>query len=192
VTVLKEAPAKTGANRISIAREGKGALFYNASVKFFGRQKQIPPRGNKFRVKRKVFSLKKVPVGDEWRFTPKPLSGPVKSGDELLVVLELTATQDADYIMVEDPMPAGVQPIERDRGYSIAGLRLQQPRMHREFHDSHAAFFISSLRRGKRTLAYLVRATLPGTYQIMPSRILPMYDPQYAGNSANHTLRVED
>jgi uncharacterized protein YfaS (alpha-2-macroglobulin family) len=89
-------------------------------------------------------------------------------------------------------MPAGTQPIESDGGFDVPGVKLQQPRMHREFHDSHVAFFLSQLRRGKRTLAYLVRATLPGSYQVMPARIMPMYDPQFAGNSQNDVLDVEE
>jgi uncharacterized protein YfaS (alpha-2-macroglobulin family) len=120
------------------------------------------------------------------------LAGPVKSGDEILVVLDLASRADADYVMVHDPMPAGVQPITRDHGYQIPGIQLAQPRMHREFHDDHAAFFFSKLRRGRRTIAYLVRATLPGDYNIMPARILPMYDPQFTGNSGNHHLKVEE
>jgi uncharacterized protein YfaS (alpha-2-macroglobulin family) len=192
VSILEAAAAAVGPNTIDLNRQGKGALFYNASISFFGRQEKIPARGAKFRINRKLLTLKKVLRGDRWRFETSPLRGPVKSGDEILVILELDARRDAEYIMVEDPMPAGVQPIDRDQGYAVPGVRLRQPRLHREFHDQHAAFFISSLRKGKRTLAYLVRATLPGSYHIMPARVLPMYDPQFAGNSANHNLKVTE
>ena len=147
VELVRDQPARTGDNRIQLSRQGKGTLFYNVSVKFFGREEKIPARGRKFRISRRMFAIEKKLEGDRWRISKKPLAGKVRSGDEILVVLELEAAQDADYIIVEDPMPAGTQPIEQDRGYTVPGVKLQQPRMHREFHDSHAAFFISHLRR---------------------------------------------
>ncbi|MBW1809045.1 MAG: hypothetical protein JRJ87_12695 [Deltaproteobacteria bacterium] len=192
VALVNQAEAKIGANQIKLSRSGKGDLFCNASVKYFGREDQIRARGDKFRIKRRMFALKKELRGNAWRFTTKPLLGTVKPGDEILVVLDIEASQDTDYVMIEDPLAAGVQPITRDQGYSVPGYRLQQPRMHREFFEQHAAFFISNLRRGKRSLAYLVRAALPGSYNVMPARVLPMYHPQFAGNSASQRIKIED
>jgi uncharacterized protein YfaS (alpha-2-macroglobulin family) len=192
VEVFEQRPGRPGANRIELNRKGSGALFYNASVRFFGREDPIPARGQAFGVTRRMFLVERQPQADSWKLTTRPLAGPVHSGQEILVVLELHAAQDADYILVEDPLAAGVQPILHDRGYRLPGVELVQPRMHREFHDQHAAFFLSSLRKGNRQLAYLVRATLPGDYHVLPARISPMYDPQFAGNSASDMLRVED
>jgi uncharacterized protein YfaS (alpha-2-macroglobulin family) len=192
VDLIEDQPARTGENRITLSRQGRGSLFYNAAIEYFGREERIPARGRKFRISRSMYAIEKKLEGERWQIHKKPMSAKAKSGDEILVVLELEAAQDADYILVEDPLPAGAQPIEQDRGYAVPGVRLQQPRMHREFHDSHTAFFISHLRRGKRILAYLIRATLPGSYNIMPARILPMYDPQFAGNSRNAVLTIEE
>jgi len=192
VELLPDSPAQIGNNRIKLSRKGKGPLFYNATVSYFGREENIQARGSKFRVERKMFAIEKKLEGDRWQIRKKPLTGKVRSGDLILVELDLEAAQDSDYVMVEDPLPAGTQPIEQDRGYAVPGVRLQQPRMHREFYDTHAAFFLSHMRRGQRKLAYLVRATLPGSYNVMPARILPMYDPQFAGNSQNSVLQVEE
>ncbi len=192
VDLVADQPARTGENRIKLSRRGRGSLFYNAAIEYFGREESIPARGRKFRISRRMYAIDKKLEGERWQILKRPMSAKAKSGDEILVVLELESAQDADYVLVEDPLPAGAQPIEQDRGYAVPGVRLQQPRLHREFHDSHAAFFISHLRRGKRTLAYLIRATLPGRYNIMPARILPMYDPQFAGNSRNAVLTIEE
>jgi len=192
IAMLTDQAARVGPNEFSLERKGRGALFYNASLTYFGREDPIAAKGDKFRVARKLLAVERQPNGSGWRITTRPLSGPVRSGQEILVVLELSASQAADYVLVEDPLPAGVQPIDRDRGYALPGYSLQQPRLHREFRDQQAAFFITHLQRGQRKLAYLVRATLPGVYQILPARVMPMYDPQFAGNSASDLLRVED
>jgi len=192
VTLLSDAKAKVGRNTVHIARQGKGVLFYNLALNFFGRQEQIAARGERLRIKRSVFALSKKLVGDSWRFHARPSDGKAHPGDELLVVLEISATRDTDYVMIEDPLPAGVQPIESDQGYALPGYELRQPGLHREFRDQHVAFFISSLNKGSRKLAYLVRAAIPGTYHVMPAGVLPMYDPQFGGNSASAILRIED
>ncbi len=192
IAMLTDQAGRVGANTFDLKRSGRGALFYNASLTYFGREDPITAKGDKFRIDRKLLAVERQPSGSGWRFTTRPLTGPVRSGQEILVVLELTAAQAADYVMVADPLPAGVQPIDRDRGYKLPGVQLQQPRMHREFGDQQAAFFISHLRRGQRKLAYLVRATLPGDYHALPARVMPMYDPQFAGNSASDRLQVED
>jgi len=192
VTLLRDAPARIGKNLVHIARQGKGVLFFNVAINYFGSQEQIAAQGERLRIKRSMFGLDKTLVGESWRFRTKPLAGKMSPGDELLVVLEIASAQDTDYVMIEDPLPAGVQPIESDHGYALPGYELRQPGVHREISDQHVAFFISRLKKGRRKLAYLVRATVPGVFHVMPARVLPMYDPQFGGNSASGIVQIED
>jgi hypothetical protein len=192
VALLTDRRGRLGPNRLELERRGEGVLFYTAAVRFFGRGEQIPARGEALRIRRRLMRVVEEPTADGWRLQLAPLQGPVASGQALLVVLDIASERQVDYVLIEDPLPAGVQPIERDRGYRLPGIELRQPRLHREFHDQHAAFFIRRLPAGERRLAYLVRATLPGTYHQLPARVMPMYDPQLAGNSAGQTLTVEE
>jgi len=192
IQVIKGAKGYIGKNQISIEKAGEGSVYYNASISFFGRQEKIAPKGDMFKVKRSYFRVVKERKADGWVLSTKPLLAPVHSGEEILVVLNVQFTKEADYLILEDPFPAGTQPIDRDRGYDIKGISLRQPQVHREFGDRHAAFFISHAGKGRMSFAYLLRATLPGDYNVMPARIMPMYDPQFAGNSSNISLRVED
>ncbi|HUU01621.1 MAG TPA: MG2 domain-containing protein [Myxococcota bacterium] len=192
VTLLRDAPARIGKNLVHISRQGKGVLFYNVAINYFGRQEQITAQGERLRIRRSMFALDKTLVGESWRFRTKPLAGKASPGDELLVVLEIAAAQNTDYVMIEDPLPAGVQPIESDHGYALPGYELRQPGLHREISDQHVAFFISRLKKGRRKIAYLVRAAVPGVFRVMPARVLPMYDPQFGGNSASGIVQIED
>ncbi|MBN2497543.1 MAG: hypothetical protein JXR96_23320 [Deltaproteobacteria bacterium] len=192
VALLHGVPARAGTNTFELSREGKGLLFYHAAVSYFGREDPIREQGSKFRIQRSLKMITRQVAGDGWKLGLAPLGARVQPGDLLLVQLDLQASEPADFIMIEAPIPAGSQPVERDRGYALPGIRLQQPGMHREFHDTHAAFFLSHLDRGSRRLAFLVRASLPGDYHVLPARVMPMYDPQFAGNSASHLVRVKE
>ena len=44
----------------------------------------------------------------------------------------------------------------------------------REFHDDHAAFFASDF-TGRQEIFYMIRVVNPGTFQISPARVQPMY-----------------
>jgi hypothetical protein len=192
VSLVADAPGRTGPNAVSLGRQGKGVVFYQASARFFGRQADIPAQGERLRVQRRLLKVSRRLEGDLWRFSLSPLSGAVRPGDELLVELSLEAAQDTDYVMLEDPLPGGVQPLEQDQGYELPGVELRQPGLHREVRDTQVAFFLGQLRKGSRKLAYLVRAAVPGEYRLLPARVLPMYDPRYAGNSAGGALEIAE
>ena len=192
IKVFQNKKGHIGHNEISIRKKGSGSIYYNASMTYFGREKNIKPKGSFFNVTRSYFKLNKERKDDGWVLKTSPLTAPVHSGDEILVVLHVQVAKDADYILIEDPFPAGTQAIDRDRGYDIKGIALRVPQVHREFGDQRAAFFVPHASRGEMTLAYLLRATLPGDYNVMPARVMPMYDPQFAGNSSNTTIKVED
>lgn len=191
IRLFGQLTAKKGENKYEVGRDGQGVFYVDASLSFFGRADPIPARGAAFLISRKLQRVIREPSGEGFKTRLKAIKGAVSPGDLLLVTLDLTASRDAEFIMVSDPFPAGSAPVERDAGYEIPGLKLVQPRMHRAFHDDHVAFFLTQMPKGKRRLGYLIRATVPGQYRMLPARVRPMYDPQFAGNSAGDSLLVE-
>lgn len=188
VALARGVAARTGGNEFTLTRQGQGDLFYNVSLDYFGREKEFSPRGDKVRVERRLYRLLREETASGWKFSKQRLPARLQPGDEVLVLLQVSASQDADYVMVADPLPAGTRPVDRDAGYRLEYLRL--PGVHREFRQDRALFFIRHLRRGKLHLAYILRAELPGTFQMLPARISLMYDPQIAGTSRNHRLVI--
>ncbi len=80
------------------------------------------------------------------------------------------------YLLLEDPIPAGVEFVQNEASYPID----QRPGgwydwfTRREFHDDHAAFFASDF-TGRQEIFYMVRVVNPGSFQISPARVQPMY-----------------
>ncbi len=191
IRLFEQLAAKKGENKYEVGRDGQGVFYVDASLSFFSRADPIPAQGGPFLISRTLRRVIREPSGEGFKTRLQAIRGPVSPGDLILVTLDLSTSRDAEFIMVSDPFPAGSVPVERDAGYKIPGLELVQARMHRAFHDDHVAFFLTRMPKGKRRLGYLLRATVPGQYRMLPARVQPMYDPQFAGNSAGDSLTVE-
>ena len=61
-----------------------------------------------------------------------------------------------------------------------------------EFRDNRVAFFVRTLARGKHTVAYRLRAEIPGQFGALPAPGFAMYAPELKGNSDEIKLRVVD
>jgi len=96
--------------------------------------------------------------------------------------------------MIEDPFPAGTEPIERDDLYPLEDrpVWFVGDYDRREVHDDHVSFFQDRFARGQHEYTYLLQVILPGTYQIMPARVGPMYQPQRLATTEKSTLQIKE
>ena len=121
----------------------------------------------------------------------EPLSGPVSQGDVIAVRLTLDGG-DWRYLLIEDPLPAGAEAVERDDLYTIA----EKPPWwrywfsRRELRDDRAAFFQTYFDRDQTQYFYLMKVVNPGTFRISPARAEPMYQPEYLATSDPAILEV--
>ena len=71
--------------------------------------------------------------GDKIVYDAAPLAGPVAAGDVIAVRLTVTGSE-WKYLMLEDPIPAGTEFIERDNNYqltqpaAVVGVLVHAPR----------------------------------------------------------------
>jgi uncharacterized protein YfaS (alpha-2-macroglobulin family) len=89
--------------------------------------------------------------------------------------------------MFEDFKPAGLEAVEQQSGYHAKGLPAYV-----EYRDNRAAFFVRQLARGRHSLAYRLRAEIPGRFSALPTQATAMYAPELRGNSDEIKLRVVD
>jgi len=119
-------------------------------------------------------------VGDHIVYTEQPLEGAVQSGDIVVVRLTVNATANEQYLLIEDPIPAGFEFIEQEGLYELKNKPSWWDFHYarREFHDDRAALFSTTFERGQGEFYYLLKAVTPGTFQANPARVLPMYEPE--------------
>ncbi|MGC9317314.1 MAG: alpha-2-macroglobulin family protein [Armatimonadota bacterium] len=97
-----------------------------------------------------------------------------RSGDVVEVTLTVRAGREHEFLMIEDPIPAGCEVIERGRLRQWEWDNWWSDQIVR---DEMVAFAVRSLPIGARTLSYRVRAEIPGRYRAMPTVAYNMYDP---------------
>lgn len=215
--LLQGLQVKPGPHKITITKNGTGALYYSSYLTYFTKEEDVKGAGNEIFVERSYYKL--VPKSEEVKL-PAPAAvktGPanqpvaleltgrtelragytrvplktgdaVTSGDQIEVVLKITAKNTYDYLAFEDMKPAGCEPVElRSGGRWAGGLCANL-----ELRDEKVVFFIGLLEQGEHILRYKLRAETPGTFHALPTSGSAMYAPEVRGISDEMRLKVTE
>jgi uncharacterized protein YfaS (alpha-2-macroglobulin family) len=122
----------------------------------------------------------------------EPMSGELRSGDMIVVRLRITGPR-AQYLMIEDPIPAGAEQVARVSGIYLNHTAGQWSDWYsqREFRDNRTAIFMNYF-DGDATLQYAMRVEVPGEFKVAPARVELMYQPTVRANTSNDRLRILD
>jgi uncharacterized protein YfaS (alpha-2-macroglobulin family) len=116
-------------------------------------------------------------------------------GDLVEVTLEGNIRESAQYLALEDHLPAlfeAVNPAlagDIPRAVELAG-ESGEFASHAEYRDERVAFFADACERGPFKVGYLARVTGEGSATAAPARIEAMYDPERHGLSATERVQV--
>jgi len=129
--------------------------------------------------------------------------------DTLLVRLTVVAERDLNYLVLEDPFPAGTEPV--DTSLATTSMSAPWPTMervlsalsggqnwawygnwadHTELRDDRAALFAEHLPAGTYEYVYAVRCTTPGEYLALPAEAYEMYFPDTFGRSESARMVI--
>ena len=186
---LNESSLQTGANHIKITSTGAGRAYFGARAEY--NSLELPATSSALKLTREYFRLVPVKTGDKIVYDTVPLEGSVAPGDTLAVRLSLTGSS-GKYMIIEDPIPAGTEFIEKDNLYQ---LRAAPPWWQwyfdrREMHDDHMAIFQTWL-QGNREYFYLLKVVNPGVFQVNPAKAGPMYQTRCHGDRRRLLLESE-
>ncbi len=191
--VLEGNDLTAGRHTLELRRQGEGRLYAGASLTNFTLEDDIRAAGLEVRVKRRVQKLVPIeatgvgvdgrggvlaPRVEKYRRVNVPNLGEVASGDLIEVELTIASKNDYEYLLIEDPKPAGFEPIEVRSGYNGNALGAYV-----EFRDERVLFYARTLARGERTVRYRLKAETPGKFSALPTQIRAMYAPELRGNS---------
>lgn len=111
-----------------------------------------------------------------------------RSGDIVEVTLVVHAAKAFDYLMVEDPLPAGAE--VRDRG-AIDPSEWTFWWADQIVRDQKVGFAIRHIEPGSKHIIYRYTATIPGHYSALPPRIFDMYNPAVRGEGRADEVSIE-
>ena len=110
------------------------------------------------------------------------------------MTVTVNAPQGGQYVLVEDPLPAGLEPIDTSLATSQKVKAGQKSRVWTrvELHDDRVALFATYLRPGTHTFTYLARATTAGVFRVLPAHAEMMYAPEVSGRTDGAMFEVKD
>jgi len=189
---------RPGATALDVVRQprqgtlGPGPLYYLARLHYFLWAPEIAPRSEGIAVSRQYqdlqgHALHVVPVG-------RPVQ----------VRLTVRTSQTLEYVNLQDPLPAGLEPIDDSLNTSQHGLVKQAPWSsyqtihdltwflnHVDLRDDRVSLYASYLPPGTYTYTYLAASTTPGHFQAAPTHISETFFPEAFGRSAGDLFTVK-
>ncbi|HEY0381000.1 MAG TPA: hypothetical protein VGC72_02265 [Candidatus Elarobacter sp.] len=155
-SIVVPARALKRGGTLRFEREGTGALYWSTDWTHYVHDATSAPAAAPFHIARRFGSAE----GNEWHV-----------GDVVDVDVTVAADTDAQFVAIEDPLPAGLayQPRQRESGDNWSGL---------QFFDDRVVFFATRLsRNAPLRLRYRLRATTAGTFTAPPPTAYAMYGP---------------
>jgi len=181
-------------NRLEIRKEGDGAVYYSlrlwqelrsANFQAESSVKDLSLQREYFRLRsRRDATGRIITVPDE-----KPTRS-FQVGDRIMVRLTLASKQHLEYLMLEDPLPAGCEVQERG---DIERYEWSYWWSDMEARDDRMVFFFRNLDTGpdgKTELEYYLRPEHTGRIITLPSVLSDMYNPAVRASTADDRLEI--
>lgn len=190
---LGDAQLAPESNQVQLAKSGSGTLYWSTRGEYYSSQSKVVNTGTfQLSVVRQYYKLTSTQKGDRVVYHMNSLSGPVQAGDTLAVRITVGGNEWR-YLMIEDPIPSGTESIPRDDLYELD----EKPNWwtrgwgYRELFDDRTTFFTMYFPRGQKEYTYLLKVVNPGEFRVSPTRVEPMYQPQYLATSDAMRLSVK-
>ena len=205
-TSLRDAPvvesrpagAPGTAGSLQFTRDGTGAAYYTAGLRY------LEPTVGKPPVETSLTLVRSYETFDPGRTGGAPKARDIlTAGDLVLVRLTLVLPEEADFLVVADPLPAGLEPVQLGFVTTAreAADRLLQtgvyepgrqglPTLHEEQRDREVRAFTGYVPAGVYEYRYIARAITPGRYAAPRARAELMYHPQVMALTDGPTIEV--
>lgn len=184
---------REGENTLRLSCQGQGRLYYTVAFQQYRAVEEMPQRLSAvgFTVERN-YTLISVDRRGQERQRPLPADGVVPRGAVLRGKVVLRVEKPAQHLVVEEPLPAGCEVMERgdmeEWEWEEAGYWWVQ----QDVRDEKIVFFIDRLDPGTHTLFYTLRAELPGIYRVLPTRAEGMYEPEVHCTGGKSVMAIQE
>jgi alpha-2-macroglobulin len=122
-----------------------------------------------------------------------------RQGDLVEVRLTLDVPEESWYVLLNDPLPAGLWALSESLGSTSRAVSGEEdPAFYwqengynrKEVHDRGVTLFFAHLQAGRHSFTYLARAAVPGAFSALPAEAYPMYEPEVWSRSSSARLRI--
>jgi hypothetical protein len=195
---------------IKVDRQGTGRLYYTARLVYAPKTTKTEAVNAGIEIHRE-YSLERE---GEWRLLKSPMA--LKRGDLVRVDLFVSLPAAGNFVVVDDPVPGGLEPVNRDlatastvdadkgqfkhaggswwfqyNDWSSYGVS-RWSFYHQELRHDAVRFYSEYLPAGNYHLSYTAQAVAPGEFIVMPVHAEEMYDPEIYGKGGAANLVVSN
>ncbi len=125
----------------------------------------------------------------------KPLAGVWRVGDRVLVTLRVEARERAEWVAIEDPLPAVLEAVtpefKSDQTRGASAVRAGWWADHRELRQDRMLYFRNHLPEGTHVIQYLARVRAAGDATAPSAKVEAMYQPERVGLSGSVRVQAE-
>ncbi|HEY0039963.1 MAG TPA: alpha-2-macroglobulin family protein, partial [Flavisolibacter sp.] len=108
----------------------------------------------------------------------------LKGGEPVTLKATVSVKADAEYVMVEIPIPAGCSYNDKRQSYS-------NNEVHREYFKNKVSIFCSALKKGEYVFTVSLLPRYTGKYNLNPAKAELMYFPVFYGREGMKKIAVE-
>lgn len=108
----------------------------------------------------------------------------LKAGVPVDLKVNVKVNGDADYVMIEIPIPAGCSYKEKNQSY-------RNTEVHREYFKNKVSIFCSALKKGEYSFSISLLPRFTGTYYLNPAKAEMMYFPVFFGREEMKKINIQ-
>ncbi len=189
-------------NQLSLERgPGPGALAYTAHLTVFRPVEDVEAVERGLSVSREYFHDDGECGGPD---NPCPIASSAGVGEDLLVRVTLRVPAQQYYVVVEDPYPAGAEPIDPTLETSPSRAPAEAWSLDDPLHgawgwwwftraevgDDQLTLFADVLPAGTYQYTYRLHAAFPGEFRVLPTRAYAAYFSEVYGHAAGRLFTI--
>ncbi len=194
---------------VTVEREGAGRLYYSVRLAWAPADPGQRTHNAGFDVRRE-YSVERE---GGWELLDSPAL--LRQGELVRVDLYVSLPAARNFVVVEDPVPGGLEPVQRELATSST-IDADKERTgmppnaffftrddwrwfgwtrwsfyHRELRHDAVRFYSEYLPAGSYHLSYVAQAIAPGSFRALPVRAEEMYDPDVFGAGLSRPFEIE-
>jgi uncharacterized protein YfaS (alpha-2-macroglobulin family) len=203
-------PADAGrSTAVNVSASGQGRFYHSTRLTYATSE----PKSTPTNAGMEVFREYSVQRDGKWVLLSDPIT--VKQGELIRVDLYLKLPTARNFVVVNDPVPGGLEAVNRDLA-TTSSVDAEQVEFtapegsvwwnsqgwvefranlwsfyHKELHHSAARFYSEYLPSGNYRLSYVAQAIASGEFAVPSTHAEEMYDPDIFGESAARTIKIE-
>jgi len=195
---------------VKLERKGQGRVYYSMRMAYSTKVEKATAINSGIEVSREYH----VERNGEWILLNNPME--IKSGELVRVDLYLSLPAPRYFVVVDDPVPGGLEPVNRDlattsqvdadkakadyaggsywyrfddwQDYGVSFWSFY----HKELRHHAAVFYSDYLSAGNYHLSYVAQAIAQGEFSVLPTHAEEMYEPEVYGKGLPAILSISD